>query len=66
MQTKAQDTVIVPVMYTSKKMGASSLTDCFKCDEDEPTHFEKIDAHSDEEEYDKDSPVGYRDWSDMA
>ena len=66
MQTKSQDTVIVPVMYTGKAMGKSKLTEWDEEDDDGMTHFDRRDVHSDEEEYDKDSPVGYRDWSGMA
>ena len=65
MQTKAKDTVIVPVMYTGKSIGNSTLK-AWDDDDEELSHFERRDLHSDDEEYDKDSPVGYRDWSGMA
>ena len=61
MQTKSQDTVIVPVMFTGRAMGSSKITDCMgdECDDDE-TQFQSRDKHTDDDEYDNDSPAGYR------
>ena len=53
-------------MYTGKSIGASKFSTQDELDGEELDHFERRDVHSDEEEYDKDSPVGYRDWSGMA
>ena len=62
MQLQAQDTVIVPVEFTSKSIGQSRFRNVYiegEADEDE-SHFEARDRHTDDDEYDQDSPVGYR------
>ena len=60
MQMQAQDLEIVPVKFTDRSIGKSTLG----VDEDIEENgsvLEQADRHSDDEAYDHDSPAGYRD-----
>ena len=59
MQLQSEDTEIVPVKYTTRSIGESYLGP----DKDElenGTVHQQMDKHADDDEYDLDSPVGYR------
>ena len=60
MQTQAQDLEIVPVKFTDRKIGRSTLAPDDDYEENGSMH-EQMDRHADDEEYDHDSPAGYRD-----
>ena len=60
MQLQSQDLEIVPVKFTDRSIGKSTIG----VDEDIEKNGsieEQMDRHSDDEAYDHDSPVGYRD-----
>ena len=59
MQLKSQDLEVVPVKFTGKSIGESYLGPD-KDEEDNGTVHQQMDKHSDDEQYDMDSPVGYR------
>ena len=60
MQLQSQDTVIVPVKYTTRSIGQSTLGPDLEEVEEFGTVHQQMDRHSDDEQYDMDSPAGYR------